>query len=116
MTTFWGRSAQSLPLYALGQHAEAAEGFKTAIEALPATYHRDRGVYLARESLAYAAAREPQQAAVVGLQALTIAETTASARIITDLTRLDNHLNRWSTVPEVAQFRETFDGLVAHQA
>jgi tetratricopeptide (TPR) repeat protein len=49
-------------LYALGHPAQAAEGFRTAIAALPAGYHRDRGVYLARESLAYAGAHEPEQA------------------------------------------------------
>ncbi|MGW5682465.1 helix-turn-helix domain-containing protein [Nonomuraea sp. NPDC003754] len=103
-------------LFTLGKYTEAAEGFRRAIENLPAMYHRDRGVHLARESLAYAGARDPEQAASIGLQALGIAQATGSARIITDLTKLDGQLERWQSVPAVAEFREGFDGFIAHQA
>lgn len=103
-------------LAALGEHRTAAEGFRTAIAALPTGYHRDRGVYLARESTAYAGANEPEQAAKVGLEALSIAEATGSARIMTELTSLDTHLERWQKVPTVDEFRQAFDSLVAHQA
>ncbi|WP_327590090.1 helix-turn-helix transcriptional regulator [Nonomuraea sp. NBC_00507] len=102
-------------LYTVGQYTEAAEGFRTAIENLPAMYHRDRGVYLARESLAYVGAHEPEQAASTGLQALGIGQATGSARIITELTKLDGQLERWHSVPAIAEFREAFDGLIAHQ-
>ncbi|WP_204059616.1 hypothetical protein [Microbispora corallina] len=103
-------------LAALGDHEAAATGFRTAITALPPGYHRDRGVYLARESTAYAGASEPEQAATVGAEALSIAAATGSARIMTELTRLDTQLERWQKVPAVAEFRQTFDSLVAHQA
>ncbi|MFI9554420.1 hypothetical protein [Nonomuraea endophytica] len=103
-------------LYTVGNHADAAEGFRTAIENLPPMRHRDKGVYLARESLAYIGAREPEQAASIGLQALGIAEATGSARIITELAKLDGQLERWQSVPAVTEFRESFDGLIAHQA
>ncbi|MGW5683446.1 hypothetical protein [Nonomuraea sp. NPDC003754] len=107
---------QAWSLYALGHHAEAAQGFRTAIDALPAAYHRDRGVYLARESLAHAGAKEPEQAATVGLQAIGIAEATGSARIITELIRLDAKLEHWRQVRAVAEYRQELDGLVARQA
>lgn len=103
-------------LLTVGNHADAAEGFRVALEHLPASRHRDRGVYLARESLAYAGAREPEQAGSAGLQALGIAEATGSARIITELAKLDGQLKRWHSVPAVNEFRESFDELLAHQA
>ncbi|MFI9570595.1 helix-turn-helix domain-containing protein [Microbispora rosea] len=103
-------------LAALGDHKAAAAGFRTAITALPPGYHRDRGVYLARESTAYAGASEPEQAAKVGAEALSIAAATGSARIMTELTRLDTQLERWQKVPAVAEFRQTFDSFIAHQA
>ncbi|MGW0802733.1 helix-turn-helix domain-containing protein [Nonomuraea sp. NPDC002799] len=103
-------------LAALGAHETAAEGFRMAIAALPAGYHRDRGVYLARESTAFAGANEPEHAAEIGTEALSIAEATGSARIMTELTRLDTQLERWQKVPAVAEFRQTFNSLIAHQA
>jgi tetratricopeptide (TPR) repeat protein len=102
--------------HVLGDHRRAAEGFQNAIIGLPSGYHRDRGVYLARESLAHAGAKETEQAATVGLQALSIAQATSSARIITELTRLDGQLERWGSIPAVSEFRDTFDEIVAHQA
>ncbi|HEX4811977.1 MAG TPA: helix-turn-helix transcriptional regulator [Nonomuraea sp.] len=107
---------QARSCYVLGDHKRAAEGFQKAIRQLPPGYHRDRGVYLARESLAHAGAKEAEQAAAVGLQALGIAQATGSARIMTELTRLDGQLERWGSVPAVSEFRNTFDELVAHQA
>ena len=50
-------------LSALGDHAKAATVFQQAIRDLPPAFRRDRGVYLAREALAHAGAREPEQAA-----------------------------------------------------
>ncbi|MFF4193330.1 hypothetical protein [Nonomuraea sp. NPDC001831] len=103
-------------LYALGQHQQAAEDFRTAIVDLPAGYHRDKGVYLAQESLAHVGAREPEDAAQVGLHALQVAESTASARIMTELAGLDTQLERWPKIPAVAEFRQAFDALVPRQA
>ncbi|MEV4009601.1 helix-turn-helix transcriptional regulator [Nonomuraea angiospora] len=103
-------------LYTVGEYSAAAEKFRTAVENLPRTYHRDRGVHLARKSLAHVGAGEPEQAADTGRQALAIAQTTGSARIITGLIRLDEQLARWHSIPAVAEFRESFDELIAHQA
>lgn len=97
-------------LSALGDHDRAVSVYQQAIGGLPQAFHRDRGVYLAREAQAYCGAREPEQAASIGLQALAIAEETGSARIISDLALLDGALTQWAKVPAVATFR---DGLTA---
>jgi hypothetical protein len=101
---------------ALGQHAHAAEVFATAIQQLPAVYHRDRGVYLAREAVSHAGAKAPQRAASVGMQALCVAEDTGSGRILRELARLDNLLRTWNDLPEVAEFRTSLDSVVLHES
>ncbi|MFF4952559.1 helix-turn-helix domain-containing protein [Streptomyces chattanoogensis] len=106
--------AQSLAV--LGDHRGAAAGFRTAIEQLPAGYHRDRGVYLAREAVALGRAGEAEQAATVGLQALSIGVETGSARISRELTQLDGDLSRWRTVPGVSDFRDAMNEAVLKQA
>ncbi|WP_277816915.1 helix-turn-helix transcriptional regulator [Streptomyces sp. CT34] len=103
-------------LSVLGNHKAAAEGFRAAIAALPAGYHRDRGVYLAREALALAGSREAEQAATVGLEALSIGSETGSARIMTELAQLDTSLRQWRTVPSVREFTEALDACVLHEA
>ncbi|MET9483650.1 helix-turn-helix transcriptional regulator [Streptomyces sp. NPDC006638] len=106
--------AQSLEV--LGKHAEAAEVFTNAIRLLPEGYHRDRGVYMARAAVAHAGAGAPDEAAAVGLQALTVANDTGSGRIVRELARLDKALVPWQRQPEVAEFRAHFDGLLAHES
>lgn len=123
-TTPWGvwlneqyvdvHRAQSLAV--LGKHAQAAEIFADAIRALPEGYHRDRGVYLARAAVAHAGAGSPEEAAAVGLQALTIATDTGSGRIMRELVHLDRSLVPWQRQSEVRAFRENFDAVLAHEA
>ncbi|MFJ7063229.1 helix-turn-helix domain-containing protein [Streptomyces microflavus] len=123
-TTPWGvwldeqyvevHRAQGLEV--LGKHAEAAEVFTSAIQSLPDGYHRDRGVYMARAAVAHAGAGAPDEAAAVGLQALTVATDTGSGRIVRELTRLDKALVPWQRQPEVADFRAHFDGLLVHES
>jgi tetratricopeptide (TPR) repeat protein len=90
----------------LGKHNDAAEAFQQAIQELPGGFRRDRGVYLAREALAYASAGQPDQAAKAGTAALSVAIETESGRIINELAHLDNELAQWQRVPEVAEFRD----------
>lgn len=106
--------AHSLNL--LGEHTSAAEAFRKAINELPAGYHRDRGVYLAREALAHAGAGEAAQAATIGLQALRIGVETGSARITRELVHLDQELTQWHAVSNVAEFKEAMTESVLHQA
>ncbi|WP_435605046.1 helix-turn-helix domain-containing protein [Streptomyces sp. C10-9-1] len=103
-------------LAALGDHRGAAEGFRSAISRLPAGYHRDRGVYLAREATALAADGEAEQAAAIGLQALSIGVETGSARINRELAQLDDAMAQWRTVPSVADFKDAMTAAVLHQA
>ncbi|MEU9396920.1 helix-turn-helix transcriptional regulator [Streptomyces sp. NPDC048324] len=123
-TTPWGvwlneqyvdvHRAQGLEV--LGKHAQAAKIFTDAIKALPEDYHRDRGVYLARAAVAHAGAGAPEEAAAVGLQALTVANDTGSGRIMRELARLDSSLLPWQRQPEVSEFRAAFDAVLAHEA
>jgi transcriptional regulator with XRE-family HTH domain/tetratricopeptide (TPR) repeat protein len=102
-------------LEALGKHEQAADAFAGAIRALPDGYHRDRGVYLARQAVSLAEARAPEEASAVGLQALSVAEDTGSGRIVNELTRLDQALAGWGSVSEAADFRITFASSPLHE-
>ncbi|WP_406086790.1 helix-turn-helix domain-containing protein [Kitasatospora purpeofusca] len=102
-------------LSALGNHQDAVSGFESAIRALPASYRRDRGVYLARAAVAQLHANGPEPAAVSGSAALAIAAATGSARIFTELAVLDAKMQRWAAVTEVAEFREALDNVMLHE-
>jgi tetratricopeptide (TPR) repeat protein len=99
-------------LSALGDHARAAAVFQRAIRDLPPSFRRDRGVYLAREALAHAGAREPEQAAAIGMQALAIAEATQSGRVIDELARVGTGLAPWEALPAVAGFQDALTSVL----
>ncbi|MFI9026924.1 DNA-binding protein [Streptomyces sp. NPDC053560] len=103
-------------LTALGNHSAAAEGFRSAISQLPPGYHRDRGVYLAREAVALSRAGEAEQAATIGLQALSVGLDTGSNRITRELAQLDADLTKWRTVPTVTDFKDAMSESVLRQA
>ncbi|MGH3921682.1 MAG: hypothetical protein ACRDTT_02200, partial [Pseudonocardiaceae bacterium] len=85
---------------------QAVDLFEFQLATLPVRYHRDRGKYLARQAIAHAANRDPDQAVAVGHKALAIGRETGSARIFAALHRLDAGLADWSDLPGVAQFHE----------
>jgi tetratricopeptide (TPR) repeat protein len=99
-------------LSALGDHAKAAAIFRQAIDGLPDSFRRDRGVYLAREALAHARARDPEQAAAVGMQAVAIAADTQSGRVISELAEARAGLAPWATLSAVATFRDALASVV----
>ncbi|MFD0566217.1 helix-turn-helix domain-containing protein [Kitasatospora saccharophila] len=99
----------------LGQYEAAATGFDQAIRALPASFRRDRGVYLARSAGAQLHATGPERAAATASEALSIASGTGSARIFAELASLDGKLQPWSAVAEVAEFREALDSVMLHE-
>ncbi|MGW2540051.1 helix-turn-helix transcriptional regulator [Kitasatospora sp. NPDC001574] len=105
--------ARSLSL--LGRHHEAVAGFERALRSLPANYRRDRGVYLARAAVSQLAAQGPEQSATTAQAALSIAASTGSARIFTELASLDSLLRQWQAVSEVVQFRQAFDSHLFHE-
>lgn len=100
----------------LGQHVKAIGAYQNAIDALPAQYRRDRGVYLARQALAHVGAGNIEHAAAIGIQAVDIALVTGSQRITADLARLDSEISRWARCPSVAGFREALDTVILHEA
>ncbi|MFH8371413.1 helix-turn-helix domain-containing protein [Streptomyces sp. NPDC018031] len=102
-------------LEALGKHDQAADAFAAAIRMMPDGYHRDRGVYMARQAVALAGARAPEQAAAIGMHALTVAEDTGSGRITNELARLDKALIPWQREPAVSEFRAAFDSTLFHE-
>ncbi|WP_331720686.1 helix-turn-helix transcriptional regulator (plasmid) [Streptomyces sp. NBC_01178] len=102
-------------LEALGKHEQAADAFGAAIRLMPDGYHRDRGVYMARQAVALAGARAPEQAAAIGMHALSVAEDTGSGRITNELARLDKALIPWQREPVVSEFRANFDSTLFHE-
>jgi len=108
------RRARSLAV--LGNYHSAARSFLDAITDLPGRYRRGRGVWLARTSRALAGDHQIEHATTLGMEALTIGAHTGSAGILTELTRLDDELAPWNTVPAVAGFRTTMKDTILHQA
>jgi tetratricopeptide (TPR) repeat protein len=68
--------------------------------------HRDYGYFLSLMALALAAAAEPDEAAKVGVAALSIASETKSARTVKELVRLLDRLAPWSDRTLVREFRD----------
>jgi tetratricopeptide (TPR) repeat protein len=99
-------------LSVLGDHAQAAAVFQQAIRDLPQSFRRDRGVYLAREALAHARARDPEQAADVGMQAVAIAHDTQSGRVIAELARVGADLAPWVALPAVGNFQDALTSVI----
>ncbi|MCA1676391.1 MAG: DNA-binding protein, partial [Actinobacteria bacterium] len=108
------RRAQSLAV--LGEPHRAAQSFLGTIGDLPARYRRGRGVWLARTSRALAGDRQVEHAATLGLDALAIGTETRSARILTELARLNDYLAPYPTVPAVADFHTAMKDTVRRQA
>ena len=99
---------QAHSLAVLGEHAAAAGGFRAAISGLRPAYHRDRGVYVAREAAAYAGAGELEHAAGLGMEALAIGTDTLSARIFSELAALDHTLGARPAPAAAGRFRAAF--------
>jgi len=84
--------------------------FEDALHLWPRDHTRDRGTRQARLALACAAANEPDRAAVEGLKALDIAQTTRSDLTLRELSCLDHQLGAYD-LPAVADFREALAAL-----
>ena len=67
---------------------------------------RDYGYFMALQGSALAAAKEPDEAASVGLTAYSIATTTNSTRTLQELDRLVQQLDTWATRPAVRELRD----------
>ncbi|MFE5596291.1 DNA-binding protein [Streptomyces sp. NPDC056549] len=107
-------TARARSLAALGKYEQAAAGFDAAIASLPPIYRRERGVHLARSARAHAGTGNVSLAAQIGLQAVGIAAETGSARIISQLDRLDQALVPAIKQDGVAEFHAALDQIVLH--
>lgn len=105
---------ESRSLAVVGEYEAAAEGFQSAIEALPPDYRRERGLHLARAARAYAGIGEVEQSSTLGLESLVIGLETRSGRILTELTSLDDDLKHWNTAA-VAEFRNAIAQSIGRQ-
>jgi tetratricopeptide (TPR) repeat protein len=92
-------------LMAMGKSREAIDIFEKELALLPSGHYRDRGVYLGRLAVAYAAEGTPEASIVPGGQARDVAKATGSDRITRELKKLYAMLDRWAHVVEVAEFR-----------
>ncbi|MFI9552351.1 hypothetical protein [Nonomuraea endophytica] len=89
----------------LKQPTRAAAVYERALPTLPSVYRRDRGMALAGLAAAYAGQGEVEHAAVTATEALDIARTAGSARIVNVLTSVGQTLGAHRRVPAVAAFR-----------
>lgn len=87
-----------------GRTDQAITIYQRKIDALPDDYDRDRGYRMATLAVAYAHTHQVQAAASLGLQALTLARQTGSARTENELQPLGTELCPWNNQPDVATF------------
>jgi hypothetical protein len=83
-----------------GHHGRAVPLFERALAGISPALRRDRGVCLARQSLAQARAGDTDGAAATGMTALSVLTLTGSGRIAADLRDLDTTLRRRKAHPE----------------
>jgi hypothetical protein len=67
---------------------------------------RDYGYFLSLKGAAYAAAHAPDDAAIVGLEALVVAAATDSVRTLHELDRLVGDLKPWANRPAVRELSQ----------
>lgn len=105
----WGNACRRTPGYLevqratcygrLGLGAEAGALWSQVLAIVPETARRDRGVYMARQATAAAAAQEPDQAVEITRSVATIAVETRSARMRRELVTLERAMRPWQDAP-----------------
>ncbi|MFI9492976.1 hypothetical protein ACIG8K_15605 [Streptomyces halstedii] len=83
----------------LGLGTEAGSLWAQVLADVPETARRDRGVYMARQATAAAAAREPDHAVEIARTVATIAVETRSARMRRELATLERAMRPWHDAP-----------------
>lgn len=87
----------------LGKPKQAITLFEGELARLPFVHRRDRGVYLARLSIAHAANGELDAARAKAEEAMMISQATGSGRIITELRPLHGKLAQRQTMSDASQ-------------
>ncbi|MGW1183078.1 Twin-arginine translocation pathway signal [Streptomyces drozdowiczii] len=105
----WGNACRRTPGYLevqratcygrLGLGAEAGALWTQVLAVVPETARRDRGVYMARQATAAAAAREPEQAVEIARAVAEVAVETRSARMRRELIILEQVMQPWKDAP-----------------
>jgi hypothetical protein len=110
------RVQQATALMELGQPRSAISLFERGLAVWPSSYHRDRGLFLSLFALAHAANDDPEQAAAVGIGAVTITREVSCARTQARLAELDRCLARQRRLPAVREFHESLAAVRALSA
>lgn len=87
----------------LGRPRAAARRFGDALAMWPASYQRERGLYLSRAAAAHVADREPDQAATLALQAWELADVTRSSRVARQVVAVGRQLPQFGHRPATAR-------------
>ncbi|PSK95750.1 DNA-binding XRE family transcriptional regulator [Haloactinopolyspora alba] len=90
----------------LGDHLRALEEYDRVLADWPPDFHREKGLHLARRTLAAARAGVPDAAVESGTAALDIALGTRSRRTMRELAKSAAHMRTWGPVAGVEEFLE----------
>jgi hypothetical protein len=88
----------------LGKPERAISLYEATLPGLPDVYRRDRGVALGRLASAYAASGEPEPAATVATEALSIGQEVGSQRTLGLVRAVSKTLSGYRQLPAVSLF------------
>ncbi|MBB5806982.1 transcriptional regulator with XRE-family HTH domain [Saccharothrix ecbatanensis] len=88
----------------LGNDRRALDEYDHVMQQWPRSFHRERGLHLARRTMAAARAGLPEAALESGTEALKIARETQSHRTVRELTTSTRLMLRWQALPGVVEF------------
>lgn len=94
----------------LGHPTEALQAFDRAIISLPPVYRRDRGVALCGQAAAFAALREPGEAAAAAVEAAGVARDVGSERIMRMVVPVAEAVASYRSLQSVAQLHTLLAG------
>ncbi|MEV0681925.1 hypothetical protein AB0I60_35930 [Actinosynnema sp. NPDC050436] len=88
----------------LGDHRRALDEYDHVMQQWPRSFHRERGLHLARRTVVAARAGLPEAALESGTEALKIARDTQSRRTVRELKTSVGLMLRWRALPSVDEF------------
>lgn len=88
----------------LGKPERAISLYEATLPGLPDVYRRDRGVALGRLASAYAASGEPEPAATIATEALSIGQEVGSQRTLGLVRAVSKTLSGYRQLPAVSEF------------
>ncbi|GAB2999423.1 helix-turn-helix domain-containing protein [Saccharothrix stipae] len=98
-------SVQRAAVYGtLGNHERALAEYDHVMSQWPRSFHRERGLHLARRTAVAARAGLPEAALESGVEALRIAQDTQSHRTVRELATSAKIMQSWKAHPSVDEF------------